>query len=179
MKKLIIFGIVFMGSVFIQTVNAQNSCSKVHKYCTNLLPDEEIDRKWLFDNQSKSATFEKGKTYEMSFIAYKDHVYRISTCTDMGDSKVNFQVSNMEMVRITLDNGEKRTRKQKVPFYNNNKNAMKSYYKFKVEKTAKIYVSIKIPAEGESSSKEYKDSDNVCVGVLLQRQKIKSTGFGK
>ena len=94
MKKTIIFGIGLIGLIFIQSVNAQNSCRRVHNFCTSALPDDEQSKNWLFDNQSKSATFEKGKVYEMSFIAYKDFVYRIATCTDIveGSGKINFEV---------------------------------------------------------------------------------------
>ena len=54
---------------------------------------------------------------------------------------------------------------------------MSAFYKFRVEKTEKIYVKVNIPAGGDSATKQYKDSEFVCVGVLLQHRKANKTGF--
>ena len=178
MKKVIIFGIGLIALVFIQSVNAQNSCRKVHNFCTNILPDDEQSNAWLFDNQSKSATFEKGKVYEMSFIAYKDFVYRIATCTDIieGSDKINFEVFHNQLVKKEI-NGVNRLIKEKTAIYNNNSDNMSAFYKFRVEKSEKIYVKVNIPNSGDSATKQYKDSEFVCVGVLLQHRKANKTGF--
>lgn len=178
MKKGIIFGIGIIGLIFIQSAFAQNSCRKVHNFCTNALPEDEQSKMWSFDNQSKSATFEKGKVYEMSFIAYKDFVYRIATCTDIteGADKINFEVFHNELVRKPMKDGT-RLIKEKISIYNNNTDNMSSFYKFRVEKTEKIYVKVNIPQGGDSATKQYKDSEYVCVGVLLQHRKASKTGF--
>jgi len=171
-----LFGIGLIGLIAIQATYAQ-SCRRVHNFCTENLPEEEQSKEWTFNNQSKSATFEKGKVYEMSFIAYKDYIYRISTCTDIADGeKINFEVFHNELVRKEM-NGTTRLVKEKISIFNNKTDNFKSYYKFRTEKTEKIYVKIKVPSSGESQSKQYKDSEFVCVGVLLQNRRGQKVGF--
>lgn len=177
MKKTIIFALAFTGLLFSQTTYAQNSCRRVHNFCTASLPEEENSKDWMFDNQSKSATFEKGKTYEMSFVAYENYVYRIATCTDLAVSeKIHFEVFHNVLVRKPL-NGVNRLVKEKMPIYDNKSDNMSSFYKFRVDKSEKIYVKVSIPSSGESSNKQLKDSEFVCVGVLLQKRRAAKTGF--
>jgi hypothetical protein len=176
MRKLIVFGIGLIGLIVIQAVYAQ-SCRRVHDFCTENLPDEEQSKDWSFDNQSKSATFEKGKVYEMSFVAYKDYVYRITTCTDIANGdKVNFEVYHNELVRKEMSSGT-RLIKEKILIYDNKTDNDKAYYKFRTEKSEKIYVKINVPASGDSSTKGFKDSEFVCVGVLLQHHRGQKVGF--
>lgn len=176
MKNFKLIGIGLIGLVMIQAAYAQ-SCRKVHEFCTANLPEEEMSKDWSFDNQSKSATFEKGKVYEMSFVAYKDFVYRITTCTDVEESeKINFEVFHLELVRKEM-NGVNRLVKEKISIFNNNSDNMKPFYKFRTEKTEKIYVKINVPNAGESSTKQFRDSEFVCVGVLLQHRRGKKVGF--
>ena len=54
---------------------------------------------------------------------------------------------------------------------------MTSFYKFRVDKSEKIYVKVTIPNSGDSSNKQFKDSEFVCVGVLLQHRRVAKTGF--
>ncbi len=178
MKKNIFFGIIFVGIIFIQATYAQNSCKKVHNFCSESLPEEESKGEWDFDNQSKSATFEKGKIYQMSFIAYENFIYRIATCTDIIETgeNIQFEVFRNELVRKKV-NGKTRLLKEKTSIFDNKSEEFKSFYKFKVKKTEKMYVQVTVPATGESSAKQYKDSQYVCVGVLLEHRRVKKTGF--
>ena len=54
---------------------------------------------------------------------------------------------------------------------------MTQFYKFRVEKSEKLYLRVNIPISGKSESKEFKDSDFVCVGVLLEHSKAEKLGF--
>lgn len=164
--------------IVVQSVFAQQSCKRVHEFCTNNLPEEEQVESWSFNNQSKSATFEKGKTYEMSFIAYQDFVYRLSTCTDIeeGTDKIEFELFHLELIRKEV-NGVNRLMREKVSMYSNKTDNLKEFYKFRVEKTEKLFVKVKIPGSGESADKKLRDSDFVCVGVLLQQRKGTKVGF--
>lgn len=180
MKKNIFFGIIFIGIIFIQATYAQNSCKRIHYFCTENLPDEESKdgNNWVFNNQSKSATFEKGKVYEMSFIAYENFIYRLATCTDIieGAENLQFEVFRIQLVRKKV-NGKTRLLKEKTSIFNNNTADFKSFYKFTVDKTEKIFVKVSIPLSGESAAKKYKDTKFVCVGVLLEHRKLEKTGF--
>ncbi len=179
MKKILFFGIAFSGILTYQVVTAQQNCSKVHNFCKTAIPEEEQTKDWSMDNQSKSATFEKGKTYEMSFIAYQDFVYRLSTCTDVveGGEKINFEISRMELVRKNDNAGNQRLFKEKVVVYNNNTENMKGFYKFRVEKTEKLFVKVNIPSSGKSENKSLTDSEYVCVGVLIEHRRAAKVGF--
>ncbi len=178
MKKSLFFGIVCVGIIFIQASYAQNTCKRIHNFCTEILPEEESKGSWNFDNQSKSATFEKGKVYEMSFIAYSNFIYRLATCTDNmeADESIQFEVFRTEIVRKKI-NGKTRLIKEKKSIFNNQTDDLKSFYKFRVNKTEKLYVKVTIPSGSESSVKKYKDTDYVCVGVLLEHRRVQKTGF--
>jgi len=179
MKKSIFFGIIFVGIIFIQAAYAQNSCKRVHNFCTEKLPEEESKGKWSFDNQSKSATFEKGKVYEMSFIAYKNFIYRIATCSDIIEDgeNIQFEVLRTEIVRKEV-NGKTRLLKEKTSIFNNQADELKSFYKFKVKKTEKIFIKVTIPTGGNTESdKKNKGPEYACVGVLLEHRKVQKTGF--
>ena len=178
MRNKVIFGIALIGLVMIQSVQAQQACRKVHNFCKSSIPDDERSKIWELNNQSKSATMEKGKVYEMSFIAYKDFVYRLSTCTDVEDGeKISFEILHTELVKRPDKNGNPRIFKDKVSIYSNKDNEMSQYYKFRVEKSEKLYVKVNVPASGKSETKQFKDSDFVCVGVLLEHSKAEKLGF--
>jgi len=178
MKKGILFGIICIGIIFIQATYAQNSCKRVHNFCSEGLPEEEQTGDWSFDNQSKSATFEKGKTYEMSFVAYKNFVYRVATCTDIIEAgeNIQFEVFRNELVRKEV-NGALRLLKQKKSIFNNQTSEKESFFKIRMKKTEKIFVQVSIPSSGKSATKQFKDSEYVCVGVLLEHRRVKKTGF--
>ncbi|MFK8039019.1 MAG: hypothetical protein AB8B74_12060 [Crocinitomicaceae bacterium] len=178
MRHKIIFGIAIIGLVVLQSIQAQQSCRKVHEFCKDGIPDDEQTKAWEMDNQSKYATVEKGKVYEMSFISYRDFVYRISTCTDVADAeKISFEIFHTELVRRPDVNGNPRIFKEKVSIYNNKADDMTQFYKFRVEKSEKLYVRVNIPISGKSEAKQFKDSDFVCVGVLLEHSKAERLGF--
>lgn len=178
MKKALILGLGILSLIVVQSVMAQQNCKRVHQFCTNNLPEEEQAELWSFNNQSKSATFEKGKTYEMSFIAYRDYIYRLSTCTDVleGGDKIEFEILHLELTRKEV-NGVSRLMKEKTSIYNNKEDEMKPFHKFRVEKTEKLFVRVKVPSSGESSNKKFKDSEFICVGVLLEQRKGEKIGF--
>ncbi len=179
MRNKIIFGIVAIFGFFVlQSIQAQQSCRRVHEYCKDGIPEDEQTKNWELDTQSKYATVEKGKTYELSFIAYKDYVYRISSCTDVEDAeKINFEILHTELVRKPDMNGNPRIFKEKVSIYNNKADDMAQFYKFRVEKSEKLYVKINVPVSGKSESKQFKDSDFVCVGLLLEHSRAEKLGF--
>jgi len=178
MRHKIIFGLAIVGFIVLQSIQAQQSCRKVHEFCKDGIPEEQQTKNWEMDNQSKYATVEKGKIYEMSFIAYGNFVYRISTCTDVEDAeKINFEIFHTELVRRPDKNGNPRIFKEKVSIYNNKANDMTQFYKFRVEKSEKLYLRVNIPVSGKSEAKEFKDSDFVCVGVLLEHSKAERLGF--
>jgi len=177
MRNKIIFGFALLGFIVLQSIQAQ-SCRKVHNYCKDAIPEEEQSKEWQLDSQSKSATVEKGKVYEMGFVAYKSYVYRISTCTDVEDAeKINFEIFHMELVRRPDKNGNPRIFKEKVSIYNNSADDMTQYYKFRVEKSEKLYLRVNVPVSGQSESKKMKGSDFVCVGVLLEHSRAEKLGF--
>ncbi len=178
MRNKIIFGIALLGVVVIESVQAQQSCRKVHNFCKAFVPEEEKSKDWDMDNQSKYATVEKGKVYEMSFIAYRDFIYRISTCTDVEDAeKINFEIFHSELVKRPDKNGKSRIFKEKVAIYNNNADDLVQLYKFRLEKSEKLYVRVNVPASGKSENKQFKDSDFVCVGILLEHTRARKIGF--
>lgn len=176
MKRALFLGAFMMGIVAFQ---AHSQCKRTHYFCTSLLDKEQQAEFWNLNNQSKSATFEKGKTYKMSFIAYKGFDYRISVCTDIveGGDKVRFELMHDAIVRVKDEYGNTNIQRKKESLYKNADDNLSPYLEFTVDKTKKFYLDVKVPAAGESKDRKLSKSDNVCVGVLLEHKKASKLGF--
>ncbi len=174
MKRALLLTTLFVGFATIQTY-AQ--CKKTHYFCTSQFTKEQQSEYWDLNNQSKSATFAKGKVYELSFICYKGYDYRLSVCTDILDGtgdKVSFELFQDAIVR---DEQTQRISKQRESIYNNTNDNMKTFVKFATDKTKKFYLEVNVPATGESKNKTLNQNDLVCVGVLLEHKKGSELGF--
>lgn len=180
MKKSIYFGLIFIGSMFFQTANAQNNCKRMHRFCVSSFAKDQSKGTWNFDNQSKTTTIERGQVYEMSFVAYSNFIYRVATCTDEmnPDYKIKFEVLKNELVKKEV-NGKMRLLKAKTTVFTNASEGVdaENYYKFRVNKTQKIYVKVTIPAVKKSAEANSNESKYACLGVLLQHRRTKKVGF--
>lgn len=176
MKRALLVGAALVALVAIE---AYSQCQKTHYFCTSLLSDEQQKEYWNLNNQSKSAVFAKGKTYKMSFIAYKGFDYRISVCTDVeGGDKPRFELFHDAVVRVKDEFGNTNIKRQKETLYKNSDDNMSPMIEFTVEKTEKFYLDVQVPETGESKNRKLaKSTDNVCVGVLLEHKKVQATGF--
>lgn len=176
MKRAIILGVALVGIVAFQ---AYSQCKKTHYFCTSVLDKEQQQEFYNLNNQSKSATFEKGKVYKMSFIAYKGFDYRISVCTDImeGGDKVRFELLHDAIVRVKDEYGNTNIQRKKEPLYNNQDDNLSPFVEFTVDKTKKFYLNVNVPASGESKDRKLKKTENVCVGVLLEHKKAAKLGF--
>ena len=176
MKRALIIGVALIGFIAIQ---AYSQCQKTHYFCTTLLDKEQQAEFWNLNNQSKSATFEKGKVYKMSFIAYKGFDYRISVCTDIkeGADKVRFELFHDAIVRVKDEYGNTNIQRKKESFYSNQDDNLSPMVEFTVDKTKKFYIDVNVPAAGESKDRKLSKTDNVCVGVLLEHKKAAKMGF--
>jgi hypothetical protein len=176
MKRALIIGAALMAFV---AYEAYAQCTKTHYFCTSQLPEDQQKEFYNLNNQSKSANFAKGKTYKMSFIAYKGYDYRISVCTDIaeGGDKVRYELFHDAIVRVKDEYGNTNIQRKKESLYNNADDNLSPYLEFSVEKTTKFYLDVAVPASGESKNKKLKKTDNVCVGVLLEHKKTQKLGF--
>lgn len=176
MKRALIVGIALIGFIAIQ---AYSQCQKTHYFCTSLLDKEQQQEFWNLNNQSKSATFEKGKLYKMSFIAYKGFDYRISVCTDIkeGANNVRFELFHDAIVRVKDEYGNTNIQRKKESLYANKDDNLSPMIEFTVDKTKKFYIDVNVPASGESKDRKLSKTDKVCVGVLLEHKKAPKIGF--
>jgi hypothetical protein len=176
MKRALFFGGLLLAIVAFE---AYAQCNKTHYFCTSLLPEEQQKAFYTLNNQSKSATFAKGKTYKMSFIAYKGYDYRISVCTDIeeGGDKVRFELFHDAIVRVKDEYGNTNIQRKKESLYKNQDDNLSPYLEFSVDKTTKFYLDVGVPSSGESKDKKLRKTDNVCVGVLLEHKKAQKLGF--
>lgn len=176
MKRGIIIGALVFGFIAFQ---AYSQCKKTHYFCTSLLDKEKQAEFWNLNNQSKSATFQKGKIYKMSFIAYKGFDYRVSVCTDIveGGDKVRFELFHDAIIRVKDEYGNTNIKRQKESLYNNTDDNLSPSLEFTVDKTKKFFLDVNVPVGGESKDRKLAKSDNVCVGVLLEHKKVAQLGF--
>lgn len=152
--------------------NIESQCPDSRSFCMSGSRDG-----WMFNNQSKSATFEKGEKYEMSFIAYKGISYRLAVCTDLRDESedIEFEIYESKSVKRE-ENGRLRYSKEYVTIYSNKEDEMSQDFTFSSDKTRKLYLRMSVP-NGESKGKDNNTLDLLCVGVLLEHQKTPKTGF--
>ena len=176
MKRVLILGIALIGFIAFQ---AYSQCQKTHYFCTDQLDKEKQEEFWNLNNQSKSATFEKGKVYKMSFIAYKGFDYRVSVCTDIkeGGDKIRFELFHDAVIRVKDEYGNTNIQRKKESLYSNQDDNLSPMVEFSVDKTKKFYIDVNVPLSGESKNKKLSKGDKVCVGVLLEHKKGAKLGF--
>ncbi|WP_070138256.1 hypothetical protein [Crocinitomix algicola] len=175
MKKVVLAG-AFLFSIIVIQAFAQ--CNKTHYRCTDQFSKEQRGAYWNLNNQSRSAAFEKGKVYEMSFIAYEGFEYRLSTCSDVESANsVKFELSKDIVVRVKDKDGNTNIKRQREVIFDNEDDGMTPYVLFTTDKTTKFYVAVNVPATGSSENKKLTNTDNVCVGVLLEHRKTEKLGF--
>jgi len=174
MRKVLIAGTLLVSAIVIQ---AFAQCNKTHYLCTGQFSKEEKSAYWNLNNQSRSAAFEKGKVYEMSFIAYEGFEYRVSTCTDVPSSSgVHFELARDIVVRVKDGQGNTNIKRQREVIFDNETEGT-PYVLFTTDKTKKFYISVDVPATGSSGNKKLTNTDNVCVGVLIEHRKTEKLGF--
>lgn len=173
MKRIAFLGLILATAVI--TYTAYSQCQKTHYLCMDSFSKEEAAEYWNLNNQSKSAVFAKGEDYEMSFIAYKGYQYRVSACTDIVEGageRVTF-----ELFQEVLKKEDGLTHKVKESFYKNTDDGNAPYVKYTSQKTTKIFIKLSVPATGESKNRKLNNTDNVCVGVLIEHKKAPKLGF--
>ena len=144
---------LYIGGALLALVayEAYAQCTKTHYFCSSQLPEDQQEEFYSLNNQSKSATFEKGKTYKMSF--YKGYDYRISVCTDVeeGGDKVRFELFHDAVVRVKDEYGNTNIQRKKESLYKNSDDNLSPYLEFSVDKTTKFYLDVGVPTGGESA----------------------------
>ena len=173
MRKLVAIGILLLSAI---VIHAQ--CNKTHYLCLSQFSKDEKGAFWNLNNQSKSGAFEKGKVYEMSFIGYAGFEYRLSTCSDVESANsVNFQLSQDVVVRMQDEKGNTSIKRQREVIFDNKDDGMNPYVLFTTDKTKKFYVAVNVPSTGSSEDKKLTNTDNVCIGVLIEHRKTEKLGF--
>lgn len=175
MKKVLGIGVLLLSAIVIQ---AYAQCNKTHYLCMGQFSKEDKSAYWNLNNQSRSAAFEKGKVYEMSFVAYEGFEYRLSTCTDVESvTGVKFELAKDILVRVKDADGNMNIKRQREVIFDNEDDGMTPFVLFTSDNTRKFYLSVNVPATGSSDNKKLTNSDNVCVGVLLEHRRTEKPGF--
>ena len=68
-------------------------------------------------------------------------------------------------------------KRQREVIFDNEDDGMTPFVLFTSDKTRKFYLSVNVPATGSSDNKKLTNSDNVCVGVLLEHRRTEKPGF--
>lgn len=132
-------------------------CSNFHKkYCG---PPNDF---FSYNGQSKSALFEKGQTSSLRFVAYKDHDYKITLCTEeqLG-TDIAFKIRDGKTGDLLFDNSDEDLTQQ---------------FEFTCENTRTLTLEVTVP-EGETKEEKFKPSDMACLGVLIEHKATEKTGF--
>ena len=159
-------------------IQAYAQCGRTHYSCLDQFSKEEKGAFWNLNNQSRSAAFEKGKVYEMSFIAYEGFEYRVSTCTDVESANgVKFELAKDVIVRVKDGDGNTEIKRQREVIFDNEDDGMTPFVLFTTDKTTKFFLSVNVPATGSSEDRKLTNTDNVCVGVLIEHRRTEKLGF--
>ncbi len=173
MKKAIFFGIILVSGIVLE---AYAQCTRVHFFCASQLSKEQQQEAWSMNNQSKSAPVAKGQKYDLSFIAYTGYDYRLTICTDAmqgSGETINFTLAHDAIVQLKDGSISKRPE----VIFDNTSAGNQPFVKFATEKTRKFYLSVNVPATGDSKDKALGVEDKVCLGVLLEHKKTPALGF--
>lgn len=161
--------IVFSLLLVLSASYALSQCPDPSKFCI-----EAEGNEWSYNSQSKSAAFEKGEQYTMSFIAYKNIAYNIGVCTMLLEQQdVEFEVYVLETKK---DESTGRYEKVKKYLFRNSENELKQSCLIAGDRTSKVYVKLRVP-NGETKDKDNELEELVCVGVLIEQAKNIRTGF--
>jgi len=175
MRRIVLAGIGICSLIVIQ---AFAQCQKTHLLAQGQFGKEDKGQFWNLNNQSKSGAFEKGKTYEMTFIAYEGYEYRVATTTDVESAaNVNFELAHDVIVRVKDGNGRTDMKRQRETIFDNTAEGMEQYVVFSTDKTQKFYVTVSVPATGSSSDRKLTNTDRVCMGVAIFHRKTERLGF--
>ncbi|MFT5820067.1 MAG: hypothetical protein ACI8ZM_001301 [Crocinitomix sp.] len=175
MKKILLVGLLLINFIAVQTY-AQ--CDGTHLLCKKQLSKEDKKSGWNVNKQSESLSVEKSEEFEMFVTAYKGLEYRLSVCTDIdGGTAVPFQLSQDMMVTVTDSSGNTKIEKQRKVIFDNAADHTELYVLFRSNKTEKFYLTIGVPSTGKSASKKLKNTDLVCLGVLLEHRKTKTSAL--
>lgn len=176
MKNIfVILSVILASAVFAQ------SCPTAMDLCYK----KKEDKPWAYNGQSKSGRLEANKEYTMSFVAYKGLEYKLRIGTHLEDmqGKVEFEV--YEMVNKKVQTGGKLAyEKEKKVLIKNADMEYINEVKFSSTKTKKLYIKVKVIAEGGDADSAYEDTTDpenkkfyYCIGVLILQQKSIKTGF--
>lgn len=158
MKKLSIA--LILALISIPFFTQAQYCNNFHrKYCKLSPTSTDI---FNYNGQSKSALFEKGQTSQLRFIAYKDHDYRISICTEASlGAEVAFKIRDGKTGDLLFDNSEDDLTQQ---------------FEFSCENTRSLTLEVIVPS-GQTKEEKFKSSDMACLGVLIEHKATEKTGF--
>lgn len=175
MKKTLLLTVLLMNLIAMQ---ATAQCDGTHLLCKKQLSKEDKKAGWNVNKQSESLSVEKGTDYEMFVTAYQGLEYRLSLCTAIGGgTPVNFQLAQDMMITITDSLGNTRIEKQRKIIFDNATDNADLYVLFRSNKTEKYYLTVRIPSMGKSSNKKFKNTDLICLGVLLEHRKTKKSAL--
>ena len=173
MRKILLIAVLLMNFVAVQ---ATAQCEETYLLCKKHFTKEENKAGWNVNKQSQGLSVEKGTEYETIVTAYKGLEYRLSVCTDIeGGIPANFKLERESMVTVTDSTGNTTIERQREVVFDSSINLEELYVLFRSNKTENFYLTVTIPSTGKS--KKLKDSDNVCIGVLLEHRKTKKSSL--
>lgn len=175
MKKILLLSILSINFIALQTY-AQ--CNETYNLCFKQLSKEDKKADWFVNKQSQSVAFQKGEAYETTLTAYKGFEYRLSVCADIdGGIPAQFQLSQDVMVNVTDSTGNTSIEKQRKVIFDNTDGNEELYVLFRSNKNEKFYLTVHVPAAGKSANKKLKNTEDACIGVLLEHRKTRNSSF--
>ncbi len=175
-KRSWLISVLFINFFALQ-VTAQ--CNETYNLCLKQLSKEDKKAGWFTNKQSQSVSYQKGEIYETSLTAFKGFEYRLTVCVDAdGGMPATFQLSQDVMVTVNDSDGNAKIERQRKIIFDNTADTEELYVLFRgTNKTEKFYLTVNVPANGKSATKKLKNTENVCVGVLLEHRKAKKSAF--
>jgi hypothetical protein len=181
------------------SLSAQSDCADHHKFNCERSPDTRFS----INGQSKSASVQVGVPTELNIIVYKGQDYRISLAHDSRILGEHLSVRLVEKVREPRAVEERVTEKQTVMdangeptgqekdvvrmvkktvyedvrkvLWDNAAHGMASEVEFSATGSKRLVVEVMAP--GAPDSKNKKDLDIGCVGILIEHMPTPNIGF--
>lgn len=175
MKKILLIAFFFANFI---TIQASAQCEETFNLCKKQFSKAEKKAGWNVNKQSLGISVEKGQEFETSVTAYTGLEYRVSVCSEIdGGTPINFKLEQEVLVTVTDSTGNKKIERQREVIFDNSVSTEELYVLFRSNKTEKFFLTISVPADGKSAQKQLKDTDFICIGVLLEHRKTKKSAL--
>jgi hypothetical protein len=175
MKKILLIAVLLMNFI---AVSAHAQCEETYILCKKQFSKADKKAGWNVNKQSLGIAAEKGQVFETTLSAYKGLEYRLSVCSEIdGGTAADFILEQETRVTVTDSAGNTSIERQRTVIFDSTTDPEEFYVLFRSNKTEKFYLTVNVPSGAKSSNKKLKNTESICIGILLEHRKTKKSAL--